>query len=98
MDFFEFLDLGFIHFKAIKVTTKSYQVHYWTPKMGPDIIISSFYAQRAKKILGQSPLQELEVGPHSRPYHLVPFMAPLAVKPNFLYNMNEIKKIDKKFK
>ena len=43
------------------------------PKMGQNSIISSFFAQRAKKAWakGRSPPQELEVGPRSGPYLLV---------------------------
>ena len=42
-------------------------------KMGKHRIISPFFAQRAKKASakGQSPPQELEVGPRSKPYLLV---------------------------
>ena len=39
--------------------------------MGQNSIISSFFARRAKKALRSSP-QELEVGPRSGPYLLVP--------------------------
>ena len=43
--------------------------------MGQNSIISSFFVQRAKKASaeGQSPQQELEVGPHSGLYLLVAF-------------------------
>ena len=49
--------------------TSSYQGYYWTPKMGQNSMISLFFCKRAKKASaeGQSPLQELEVGPRSRP-------------------------------
>ena len=52
-----------------KVTTG----HPKFPKMGQNRIISSFFAQRAKKVLteGRSPPQELELGPHIGPYLLV---------------------------
>ena len=73
MDFFGFL--GFLSklirllLKVTKVTTR----HQKWPKMGQNSIISSFFARRAKKASakGGSPPQELEVGPHSRPYLLV---------------------------
>ena len=47
--------------------------HQNMPKMGQISIISSFFARRAKKASaeGQSPPQELEVGPRSGPYLLV---------------------------
>ena len=42
-------------------------------KMDQNSIIGSlFFCQRGKKSLGRSPLQELEVGPRSGPYFLVP--------------------------
>ena len=43
--------------------------------MGQNSLISSFFARMAKKasVKGQSPPQELEVGPHSGPYLLVLF-------------------------
>ena len=52
-----------------KVTTG----HQTWPKMSQNSKISSFFARREKKTLseGQSPPQELEVGPHSGPYLLV---------------------------
>ena len=53
--------------KATKVTTG----HQNLPKMGQNSIISSFFARRVKKALGQSPQQELEVGPRSGPYLVV---------------------------
>ena len=62
--------------KWSKVTTKSYQGYYWAPKItknGPKQHNKlSFFAHRVKKALveGRSPLQELEVGPHSGPYLL----------------------------
>ena len=43
---------GGIPFKVTKVTTKSYQGYYWTPKIaknGPNSIISSFFALGQKK-------------------------------------------------
>ena len=44
------------------------------PKMGQNSIIGLFSAQRATKSLGQRPNspQELEVGPRSGPYFLIP--------------------------
>ena len=55
--------------KVPKVTTG----HQKLPNMGQNSIISPFFAGRAKKALakGQSPPQELEVGPRSGPYLLV---------------------------
>ena len=57
-----------------KVTTKSYQGYYWAPKIdkknGPEQHIKlSFCARRAKDASaeGQSPPQELDVGPRSWP-------------------------------
>ena len=76
-----FLDIfGFLGFlskllrlllKVTKVTTG----HQKMPKMGQNSIISSFFARRAKKASdeGRSPPQELEVGPRSGPYLLVPY-------------------------
>ena len=40
-------------------------------KISQKIIISCFFARRAKKALGRSPPQEIEVGPRSGPYLLV---------------------------
>ena len=70
-----FVFLGFLSkllmllLKVTKVTTG----HQKLPKMGQNIIISSFFAQRAKKAStkGRSPPQELDVGPRSGPYLLV---------------------------
>ena len=47
--------------------------HQKSPKMGQNSLRSSFFARRAKKASaeGQSPPQELEVGPRSGPYVLV---------------------------
>ena len=55
--------------KVTHVTTG----HQKLPKMGQNSIIRSFFARRAKKASaeGQSPPQELEVGPRSGPYLLV---------------------------
>ena len=58
--FWDFFWLFGIHLKITKVTTKRYQGYYWTPtnaKMGQNSMISSFFAQRAKKASakGQSP-------------------------------------------
>ena len=57
--------------KVTKVTTG----HLKLPKIGKNSIISSFFARRARNALaeGQSPQQELEVGPRSEPYLLAPF-------------------------
>ena len=57
--------------KVTKVTTG----HQNLPKMGQNSIVTSFFARRAKKTSaeGRSPLQELEVGPHSGTYLLVEF-------------------------
>ena len=73
--FFGFFWFTGIPFKVTKVTTTSYQGYYWTPKNGQKSIISSIFDQRAKKASakGQSPPQELEVGPCSGPYLLVSF-------------------------
>ena len=89
LDVFEFLDFlkffeyffffGFfwffgIPFKVTKVTTKSYQGYYWTPKNaknGPKQHNKLFFCPKGKKSLGRSPPQELEVGPRSGPYLLV---------------------------
>ena len=75
MDFFVFL--GFLSkllillLKVTKVTTG----HQKLPKMGQNSIISSFFVRRAKtaSLKGQSPPQELEVGPCSGPYLLVSY-------------------------
>ena len=67
LDFLDFLLLLWLLLKITKVTTG----HQKRPKMGQNNTISSFYAQRAKKSLGQSHPQELEVGPRSGPYLLV---------------------------
>ena len=78
MKFFEifrnFSDFFFVIFT--NVTTKGTKViagDQKMPKMGQNSIISSFLAQRAKKVLskGQSPPQELEVSPRSGLYLLV---------------------------
>ena len=65
-----------IPFKITKVTTKSYQGYYWTPKIaknGPKPHNKFFFCPKGKKASdeGRSPLQELEVGPRSGPYFLV---------------------------
>ena len=60
-----------IPFKVTKVTTKSYQGYYWTPKMGQNSIIRSIFAQKKSSAEGRSPLHVLEVGPCSGPYLLV---------------------------
>ena len=78
--FFCWIFIGFLGFlskflrlllKVTKVTTG----HQKLPKMGRNSIISSFFAQRAKRASaeGWSPPQELEVGPRSGPYLLVFF-------------------------
>ena len=56
--------------KVTKVTT-GYQK--W-PEIGQNSIIRFIFAWWAKKALGRSPLQELEVGLRSGPYLLVSFM------------------------
>ena len=74
--FWNFLKFfGFFFVIVTNVTTKCYHGYYWTPKMGQNSIKSSFFARRAKKTLaeGRSPPQELEVGPRSGLYLLVPF-------------------------
>ena len=45
-NFLDFFRIFFLRFFGIptKVSTKSYQCYYWTTKMGPNIIISSFLA------------------------------------------------------
>ena len=55
-------------------TTKCYHGYYWTPKIaknGPKLLKKLFFCPKGKKSLGQSPPQELEVGPRSGPYLLV---------------------------
>ena len=57
-----------------KVTTKSYQGYYWTPKNaknGPKQHNKPFFCPKGKKSLGRSPPQELEVSPRSGLYLLV---------------------------
>ena len=89
MDFFGFL--GFLSkllrllLKVTKVTT----VHQKLPKIGQNSLIIFFFARRAKKASaeGQSPPQELEVGPRSEPYLLV-----LHKESNKLPNIGVIKK------
>ena len=82
LDFFVFLDIflifGFfwIPFIVNKVTTKSYQGDYWTPKIAknkPKQHNKLFFCLKGKKSLGlgRTPPQELEVGPLSGPYLLV---------------------------
>ena len=72
-----FMFLFWIRFNVTKVTMKSYQVYYLTPKwpnMGQNIIKISFvFSRRAKKASAEawSPRQELKVCPHSGPYLLV---------------------------
>ena len=52
----------------MEVTTE----HQKWPNISTNNVKGSFFAQRAKKASdeGQSPPQELEVGPHSGPYLL----------------------------
>ena len=80
--FFRFLWIFFgifllffsVPFKVTKVTTKCYHGYNWTPKIaknGPKQHKELFFCQKGKKSLGQSPPQELEVGPRSGPYLLV---------------------------
>ena len=61
MDFFK--KLLRLLLNVIKVTTRNQN---W-PKIGQNSIISSFFCLEGKTSLGQSPPQELEVGPHSGP-------------------------------
>ena len=62
--------------KVTKVTTQSYQGHYWISKIakknGPKQHNKLFFCPKGKKSLGlgRRPPQELEVGPRSR---AVPF-------------------------
>ena len=68
--------MAWIPFKVTKVTIKSYQGYYWTPKIaknGPKQHNKLFFARRAKKASaeGRSPPQELEVSPRSGLYLLV---------------------------
>ena len=75
LDFFLLLLLKLLMLLLNVTTGKCY---YWTPqstKMGQNSIKSNFFAQRAKKASakGQSPPQELEVGPRSGPYLLVEY-------------------------
>ena len=84
--FFGFL--GFLS-KLLKLLLKITKVttgHQKLPKMGQNRIITSFFAQRAKKASaeGQSPPQELEVGPRSWPYLLVWLIA------GFIFMTNSI--------
>ena len=73
-DFFCFFG---IPFKVTKVTTKSYQGYYCAPKIaknGPkqhNRLLLLPKGQTKALTKGQSPPQELEVGPHSGPYLLV---------------------------
>ena len=65
--FFGFFWFFFGSFKVTNVTTKCYHGYYWTLK------IAKNGPKQHKKALaeGQSPPQELEVGPRSGPYLLV---------------------------
>ena len=74
------LKLLMLLLKVNKVTTG----HQKLPKMGQNSIITPFLARRAKKNLGQSPPQELEVGPGSGPYLLVL----LSLEPSWIINLN----------
>ena len=74
MDFFWIVFFWGIPFIVTNVTTKSYQEYYWTQKMaknGPKQPNNPFFCPKVKKSLGQSPPQELEVGPRSGLYLLV---------------------------
>ena len=76
-----------ISFKVTKVTNKSYQGYYWTPKIaknGPKQQNKLFFARRAKNASakGRSPPQELEVGPRSGPYLQVMLMKGIPKKLN----------------
>ena len=73
--FFNIFFFGFlwIPYKVTKVTSKSYQGYYWTPKMGQNNIIRFFFPKEKKASSESRSLpQELEVGPRSAgPYLLV---------------------------
>ena len=60
-----FFDFFKINFKVTKIATE----HQKWPKIGKNSKISSCFAHRAKKssAKGQSPVQELEVGPRNGP-------------------------------
>ena len=69
LDIFWFFGIPFrLLLKVTKVTTGDQKL----PKIGQHSIISSFFCSKGKKSLVWSPLQELEVGPRSGPYLLVP--------------------------
>ena len=79
-------------FKTLpKVTTKSYQGHYWIPKwpkIGKNSITRCYFCQKGKKnpsAEGQNLPQELELGPHSGLYLLVIYITRL-VFPYCLWN------------
>ena len=59
--FFYFVFFLFFFWKVTMITTNNYQGSYWTPKMGQNRKISSFFARNSKKALaeGQHPPQEL---------------------------------------
>ena len=68
--------LGFYEFlsKFLRLLQKVTEVttgHQKWPKMGQNNVISSFFFPKAKTSLGQSPPQELEVGPWCKRYLLV---------------------------
>ena len=74
--FFSILSFFLVSFKVNKVTTKCYHGYYWTPKIaknGPKQQKKLFFCPKGKKASaeGQSPPQELEVGPRSGRYLLV---------------------------
>ena len=81
MDFFKiffgfFVFFGFYGFltKLLRVllqVTKVANGNQKWPKMGQNSIIKSFFCPKGKQSLGQSPLQELEVGSRSGSYLLV---------------------------
>ena len=71
MGFFCFLGISF---KVTKITTKSNQGYYWTPKVaknGPKKHNKLFFCPKGKKCLDWSTPQELEVGPRNGPYLIV---------------------------
>ena len=77
VEIFGFFSFFGICFQVTKVTTQSYQVYYWAPKIAKNRPKQNnkllFFGQWATKasVKGQSHPQELEVGPHSGLYLLV---------------------------
>ena len=77
LDFFWIFPVFEISFKVTKITSKSYQGYYLTPKVaknGPKQHIKFFFPPKKSSVKGRSPLQELEVGLRSGPYLLVSIM------------------------